>query len=97
MGVAGAAEIFGAAAKFHDGGGFGDQFRGSVLQNVRSEDAIGFRIGDEFHHAVVIFIGDGATVGAKWKFADPIIQRIRNRWLTIAAMATLFRFSTLLN
>jgi hypothetical protein len=45
-----------------------------VLQNVRAQNPVGFRVGYEFHDALEIVIRDRATARTEWKFADMIID-----------------------
>ena len=44
------------------------------MQNVRAENAIGFRVGDELDHSFHVIAAKRAAVGAEWKFADAHID-----------------------
>lgn len=72
--MAGSAKVFRAASKLHDGDRFGDELRGGVLQNVRTQDSIGSRIGHELDQALNIFIGQSASIGPERKLADADID-----------------------
>jgi hypothetical protein len=45
-----------------------------VGQDVRTENAIGLRVGDKLDDAFVIFVGHGPAIGAEGELADPHVN-----------------------
>src|SRR5438552_1995392 len=72
MRVAGAREVFRAAAEFHENTGFMDHFAGLDADNVHAEHAIGLRICENLHEAVGGLVDLGTAVGGKGKLRDGI-------------------------
>lgn len=70
MGVDRAGEVFGAAAVFHVGDDFGEEFAGVAAKDLGAEDFVGRGVGDDFHKAIGGIGGDGAAVGGEVEFAD---------------------------
>src|SRR5690606_20933770 len=70
MGVDGAGEVFGAAAVFHVGDDFADEFAGVFAQDLGAENFVRGGIGDDLHKAVGAIIRVGAGIGGEVKLAD---------------------------
>src|SRR4051812_14026853 len=70
MGVNCPGEVFGAAAVFHVGDDFADQFTGVVAEDLGAENLVGLRVGDDFRIAVRDTRGDGPAVRGKVELAD---------------------------
>ena len=69
MRVAGARQILGGTAEFHQNRGFMDHFAGFAADNVHAEHAIGLRICENLHETVSGLVDLGAAVGGEREFA----------------------------
>ena len=58
------------AAVFHVRHDLAVQFAGAVPEDLRAEDLVGLRIGDDLHVTVGGVGGDGAAVGGEVELAD---------------------------
>ena len=63
VGMDGAAEVLSAAAVFHVGDDFADEFARAVAKNLRAENPVGFGGGDDFDKTVGGAAGKGAAIG----------------------------------
>jgi len=72
MGVAGAGEIFGRAAEFHQHGGLGNEFAGAEADDMNAEHTVGRAIGKDLHETIGMAHGPSAAVGGEGKAADRI-------------------------
>jgi hypothetical protein len=69
VGVAGAGKVFAACPKRYCCDGFGDEFAGARPDDVHSQDAVGFFMGENFYFALGLSKTQGAPVGAERKAA----------------------------
>src|SRR5207237_3523324 len=74
--MADATDVFGAAAELDYGNSFSDQFGRSVMQNVRSENTIGFCVRNELDHSFHVVAAKCPAIGAEWKSADPHVDSL---------------------
>ncbi len=72
MRVAGARQILGGTAEFHQNRGFVDHFAGFAADNVHAEHPIGLRICENLHEAVGGLVDLGAAIGGEGEFADGV-------------------------
>jgi hypothetical protein len=69
MGMAGARQILGGTAKFHQYGGFVDHFAGFAADNVNAKHPIGFRICENLHESFRGLVDLGTAIGGEGEFA----------------------------
>src|SRR3569623_1025628 len=72
MRMAGAGEIFRAAAKLHEIGRFVDHFPGFAADDVHAEHAIRFRICENLHITIRGLNDLGTAISAKRKLSDGV-------------------------
>ena len=70
VGMAGARQILGGAAKLHQNGGFMDHFAGFAADNMHAEHPIGLRICENLHKSFSGLVDLGAAIGGEREFAD---------------------------
>ncbi len=62
-----------------------------MLQNVRAEDAVRFRVRHKLDHSIDILVTERAAVGAERELADPIIDPLFLRLIFGQADTSQFR------
>ena len=72
MSVAGARQIFGGAAEFHQYRRFVDHFTGLDADDVHAEHTIGLRICENLDETVGGLVDLGAAIGGERKFAGGV-------------------------
>ena len=71
VGMAGAGQILGRTAKFHQNRDFMDQFTGHGADNMGPQHPVAAGIGQDFDKAVSGLIGLGPAIGKEEEFARP--------------------------
>src|SRR2546421_12932110 len=74
MRMTGPAQVFAARTEGNGRRNFVDQITGMRADNMRSEDAVGPGVRQDFNHAFDLTQGPGAAIGAKWKAAFAILD-----------------------
>ena len=77
MGVAGAGEIFGRTAEFHQHGDFVDEVARARADDVGAEHLVGGGVGENLDEAVGMADRPGAAVGGEGEFADVVGRACR--------------------
>ena len=74
VGVGGAGEVFGGAAKFHQHGDLVDEFASLWPHNMGAQNFVGLGIGEDLHKAIGGLVGLGAAIGDEEELAGLVVH-----------------------
>src|SRR5262245_4789803 len=73
MGVTRSRDIFRASAEFHDDHRLGDQFGCVGSENMRAEQPVGPRVGEQLDKTLGSIQTASSRISGKWELADAIL------------------------
>ena len=81
MNMAGSREVLATCSKRDCGGGFVNQIAGMWANDVNSENAVRFGVGEDLHTALQLPKGSRARIRAEWKCSFAIFSPERFQFI----------------